>query len=184
VSFEGEALFGGERTDGQPVTVSTLAQLAAAPSTASIFDESARPKTIDLGDGPFAVGEKASDVSTGLFDAMRSIKQLIDAAGGTLPNPMTAAQKTALNGFAQNLLDARQTLLVAQGRNGEVSKSVDAKQTNLSAQSNALEKLVGDTANADLAQVASQISSTQVQYQAIAQTFSSLSKLSLLDFLS
>jgi flagellar hook-associated protein 3 FlgL len=182
-TFEGEALFGGERTDATPINVSTLDQLAAAPSTASIFDEGARQKTLDLGDGSFPVAEKASAVSTGLFDAMRQIKQLLDANGGTLPVPLTSAQKTALQGFAVNLESSRQTLLLAQGRNGETSKAIDAKQASLESQSNALAKLVGDTVDVDLAQVASKLSTTQVQYQAIAQTFSSLSHLSLLDFL-
>ena len=181
--FEGEALFGGERTDATPITVTSLDQLAAAPSTASIFDEASRAKTVYLGDGPFKVAETASAVSSQLFDAMRSIKQLIDSAGGTLPQPLTTAQRAALQTYATALGDSRQTLLVAQGRNGEVSKSVDVKQTNLTAQSDALEKLIGDTSNVDLAEVASKLSASQVQYQAIASTFSSLSQLSLLDYL-
>lgn len=183
-TFEGEAIFGGERIGGAPINVSSLAALAAAPSTASIFDEAARPKTVDLGDGGFAVSPKASDVSTGLFDTLRQLKQLIDTAGGALPSPLTGAQKTALQGFATALGDARQTILLAQGQNGALQKTIDAKANALSAQSDALTKVAGDAANADLAEVATRITSTQVQYQAIAQTFASLSKLSLLDYLS
>lgn len=182
-TFEGEAIFGGERIGAAPINVASLAALAAAPSTASIFDEAARAKTIDLGDGAFAVSPKASDASTGLFDTLRQLKQLIDSAGGTLPSPLTAGQKTALQGFAASLGGARQTLLLAQGQNGTLQKTIEAKASALSTQSDALTKVVGDAANADLAEVATRITATQVQYQAIAQTFASLSKLSLLDYL-
>lgn len=181
--FEGESLFGGERISATPVNVTSLAALAAAPSTASIFDEAARGKTLDLGDGAFTIGDKASTVGTGTLDAMRTLKQLIDAGGGSLPSPLTAPQRTALQNIATSLNAARQNVLVAQGRNGELQNIVEAKSTALGAQSDALTKLMGDAANADLAEVATKLSASQVQYQAIAQTFSTLSGLSLLDYL-
>ncbi len=183
-TFEGEAVFGGERIEGTPINVASLAALAAAPSTASIFDEAARPKMVDLGDGAFAVSPRASEASTGMFDVLRQLKQLIDGAGGTLPSPLTSGQKTSLQGFANSLGGARQTLLLAQGQNGELQKAVETKATVLSNQSDTLSKVVGDVANADLAEVATRISATQVQYEAIAQTFATISKLSLLDYLS
>ncbi|MGE3303513.1 MAG: hypothetical protein AB7M12_10405 [Hyphomonadaceae bacterium] len=181
--FEGEALFSGERVDQPPVNIATLDDLAAAPTIASIFSEAARPKTIDLGDGPRAVAEKASDVSSQVFAAMQQLKQLIDANGGTLPQPLTTAQKTALTTMVSDLEGARYTLVAAQGRNGDLSTATETKAAALSNQSDALAKMVGDAADADLAEVATKITSLQVQYQAIAQTFSSLSQLSLLDYL-
>jgi flagellar hook-associated protein 3 FlgL len=183
-NFEGESLFGGERIAGDPVNVTTLAQLAAAPSTASIFDEAARSKMIDLGDGAFSVGEKASDVTTGAFDAMRQLKLLMDANGGSLPSPLTTAQRTSLQAIAGSLDTARQTILVSQGRNGDLQNTVSAKSDSLGAQSDTLAKIQSDAADADLAEVATKISAFQVQYQAIAQTFSMLSHMSLLDYLS
>jgi len=74
----GSSLVRGERAGATPVNVTTLATLSAAPSTASIFDESTRVQTADLGDGPFALGQNASTVSTGLFDAMRTLQQTIE----------------------------------------------------------------------------------------------------------
>ena len=181
-TFEGESLFAGERVGAAPINVATLDQLAAAAS--AIFNEGARPRTADIGDGSFAVAEKASDISSPLFDAMRTLKQMIDTAGGSLPKPLTAAQKTQLQSLVDGLGAARATIVTAQGRNGELQKSVEADATRLSNQSDALTKTVGDVADADLAQVAAQITAVQVQYQAVAQTYSQLSKLSLLNFLT
>jgi flagellin-like hook-associated protein FlgL len=183
-TFEGESLFAGERVDAAPIKVDTLADLAAAANTGAIYDEGTRSKTIDLGDGNFAVAEKASDVSTGLFDAMRTLKQMIDGAGGSLPKPLTAAQKTQLQGLIDNLGDARNTIVVAQGRNGDLQNSVEAQATRLSNQSDTLAKTVSDVADADLAEVAARITAVQVQYQAVAQTYSQLAHLSLLDYLT
>jgi flagellin-like hook-associated protein FlgL len=183
-TFEGESLFAGERVDAAPIKVDTLADLAAAANTGAIYDEGTRSKTIDLGNGNFAVAEKASDVSTGLFDAMRTLKQMIDGAGGSLPKPLTAAQKTQLQGLIDNLGDARNTIVVAQGRNGDLQNSVEAQATRLSNQSDTLAKTVSDVADADLAEVAARITAVQVQYQAVAQTYSQLAHLSLLDYLT
>jgi flagellar hook-associated protein 3 FlgL len=183
-SYEGEALFAGERVGAQPIGVATLTDLAAAPSVGAIFDEAARPKTVDLGDGPIQVSEKASDVSTGLFTAMKDLKALIDANGGTLPQPLTSAQKTTLQGLVTSLASARQTLLVAQGQNGETQKRVEADAARLSTHADALEKTVSDVRDADLAEVATRITAIQVQYEALAKTYSNLSQLSLLNYLS
>jgi flagellar hook-associated protein 3 FlgL len=183
-NFEGEALFGGERIGGDPINVTTLAALAAAPSTSAIFDEATRTKTVDLGDGPFSIGEKASDFSTGAFDAMRQLKLLIDGAGGSLPQPLTAGQRASLQTIADSLNTSRQTILVSQGRNGDLQNTVEAKSTALGAQSDALTKLKGGAEDADLGEVATKISAFQVQYQAVAQTFAMLSHMSLLDYLS
>lgn len=183
-NFEGETLFGGERIAGDPINVATLAQLAAAPSTASIFDEASRSKMIDLGDGPFSVGERASEFSTAAFDAMRQLKLLIDANGGTLPQPLTSGQRASLQTIADNLNSARQTILVSQGRNGNLQNTVAAKSTALAAQSDTLSRLQSVAADADLAEIATKISAFQVQYQAVAQTFSMLSNMSLLDYLT
>jgi flagellar hook-associated protein 3 FlgL len=184
VNFEGESLFGGERIGADPINVTTLAGLAAAPSTAAIFDEASRNKMVDLGDGPFAVGEKASAFATGAFDAMRQLKQLIDSAGGSLPQPLTTGQRATLQTIADSLNTSRTTLLVAQGRNGDLQNTVEAKSEALGAQSDALTKIKGDAEDADLGEVATKLSAFQVQYQAVAQTFAMLSHMSLLDFLS
>ena len=152
--------------------------------TAAIFDEASRSKTIDLGDGPFSVGEKASDVSTAAFDAMRQLKLLIDANGGSLPQPLTTAQRTACRPSPTNLNSARQTILVSQGRNGDLQNAGRRQIDGACRQSNALSKLQSEAADADLAEVATKISAFQVQYQAVAQTFSMLSHMSLLDYLS
>jgi flagellar hook-associated protein 3 FlgL len=181
--YQGEALFAGERVTADPINVSTLAQLAAAPSTASIFTQASRARTINLGEGPFQVAERASDLSTGLFDTMRTLKQFVDTQGGSLPQTLTTAQITALQAAVTGLTTARDTLVIAQGRNGEVQKRVEADGARMSTRADALAKTVSDQADADLAEVAMKISSKEVQYQAVAQTFVKLSQLSLLNFL-
>jgi flagellar hook-associated protein 3 FlgL len=181
--YQGEALFAGERIGADPVNVSTLAQLAAAPSVASIFNEASRPKTVDLGEGSFAISERASDVATPLFDAMRDLRLLLDANGGSLPYPLTSTEVASLQTIITDLTGARDTLVTAQGRNGEVQKRVESDAIRLSDRSDALAKTVSDVADADLAEVAMRISAVEVQYQAVAQTFSQLSGLTLLNFL-
>ena len=184
VSYQDQALFGGERAGATPVNVTTLAQLSAAPSTASIFDESTRVQTADLGDGPFALGQNASAVSTGLFDAMRTLQQTIEADGGTLGKPLSASDVTALQGVATALSAAGATITTAQGLNGDLQKRVAAKASTLTDHINEINKTLTSVADADLAEVATKINAAQVQYQAVAQTYSQLSQMSLLKYLT
>ncbi len=181
--FEEEALFAGERVDARPIQVESLAALAAVTSVDDIYDEAAREKTIDLGEGAFAVAERASDLSRGLFEAMRSLQILLDNNGGTLPGDLTDQQRTDLTALADDLGDARERLLLGQGRNGMAQTQTAAAQTRLQQQSDALTDLLGELADADLGEVAMQLSARQTQYRAAAEVFSQVSRVSLLDYL-
>lgn len=183
VTFEGETLFGGERIDGTPINAANVDELAAAAATSDIFDESDRVRTMDIGSGSMQIADKASTIGADLFDAMRELKLLLDANGGTLPKPLTDAQNDALEALAADFGAARQTVLLAQGRNGQLQEHVEKETERLTAQSDTLAKVVSDVADADPAEVAMRLAAAQVQYQAVAAVYSQLSSLSLLDYL-
>jgi flagellar hook-associated protein 3 FlgL len=183
-TWQGQPMFAGERQNGKPVKITTLQELQAATLPSDIYDEAARNQTIDLGNGQTVrLAPKASQMSQGLFDAIKDLKNLMDAAGGTLGQPMTDAQIAALTNIADRLDAQANSFTTEEGRTGQIQARLETEQTRLSDRSDLLKKEIGDHRDADLAQVSMQINALLVQYQAAAKTFANLSQLTLLNFL-
>jgi len=183
-TWQGQPMFAGERQNGKPVKITTLQQLQAATGPSDIFDEATRNQTIDVGNGqPITLAPKASQMSQGLFDTLKDLKNLMDAAGGTIGQPMTDAQRASLQNIADRLDAQANSFTNEEGRTGQIQARLDAEQTRLSNRSDLLKKEIGDHKDADIGEVSMQINALLVQYQAAAKTFSNLSQLSLLNFL-
>jgi flagellar hook-associated protein 3 FlgL len=183
-TWNGQPLFAGERQGAGPIKINTLEQLQAAAGPDDIFDEAARHQIIDLGAGaPIVLSAKASELSQGLFDTLRDLKTLLDGAGGALGQPISAADRTALQDFANRLDAEANSFTNEEGRAGQLQSRFETEQVRLQQRSNLLVKEIGEQADADLAEVSMQLSALLVQYEAAAKTFADLSKLSLLKYL-
>ena len=183
-TWNGLPLFAGDRLDGLPIVVTSLASLATAMTPADYFNESQRRQVVDLGFGPpIEIAAKASDISQGLFDAMRDLKLMIDANGGSLGQPLDSATVSSLLDIANRLNSAADTITNEEGRNGRLQTRFDEEQTRLSKNSDLLAKVMSDQSDADLADVSIRMNLLMSQYQAAAKAYVDLSKLSLLDYL-
>lgn len=183
-TWNGNPLFAGERQGAGPIKVNSLAQLQAATGPDDIFDEAARHQTIDLGSGaPIVLSQKASELSQGLFDTLADLKDLLDANGGQIGQPIDAATRTTLQAFADRLDSEANNFTNEEGRAGQLQSRFDAERVRLQQRSTLLTKEIGDQADADIAEVSIQLNALLVQYQAAAKTFADLSKLTLLDYL-
>ncbi len=183
-TWNGQPLFAGERLTGRPVRVVSLDELVAAAGPEDIYEEAGRSQVIDLGPGArLELADKASDLSGDLFDAFRELKLLTDSWGATPPDPIPSALRTQLQDIATRLDGARDTLIGAQGRAGQLENRLIAERQRLTDRSTLLQKEVGDQADADPAQLSIQINTLLAQYQATAKTFADISGLSLLDYL-
>ncbi len=183
-TWNGQPLFAGERQNGSPVLINTLEQLQAATGPGDIFDEAERDQTIDFGTGaPIVLAKKASELSQGLFNTFEALKTLLDASGGTIGQPISAAQTQQLQAIAAELDTEAAKFVTEEGRSGQLSARFDAEQVRLQARSNLLKKEIGEQADADVAMATVKLSTLMTQYEATAKTFSELSQLSLLDYL-
>ncbi|MDX2237926.1 MAG: flagellin [Hyphomonadaceae bacterium] len=183
-SFNGQPFFGGERYGQGPIMVRSTAELSVAAIPADVFDEAARHQTFDLGfAAPIRLADKASEISQDAFQAMRSLKLMMDAAGGRLPEGLSGAQLAELEVIARQLESAGSTLSKAEGRVGQLQRSLDLDAERIKTRSNFLAKSIGEQADADLSVVAVRLSALTTQYQAMAQSFSQISQLSLLNYL-
>jgi flagellar hook-associated protein 3 FlgL len=129
------------------------------------------------------LSSKASELSQGMFDAMRDLKVLLDGAGGNIGQPIGAAERNALQALADRLDTEANNFTNEEGRAGQLQTRFASERVRLQERSNLLLKEIGEQADADLAEISVQLSSLLVQYEASAKTFADLSKLSLLDYL-
>lgn len=183
-TWNGQPLFSGERLGGSPVRINTLEQLLTATTPDALFNEAERHQIIDLGSGtPIKLASKASELSTELFNTLRQLKVIVDAAGGELPAPLSAEQRSQMQTLADSLDVQARTFTNAEGTAGQLQTRFGAERVRLQERSNLLLKEIGEQADVDIGEVSVQISTLLVQYEAAAKTFGDLSKLTLLDYL-
>jgi flagellin-like hook-associated protein FlgL len=183
-SWNGRPLFAGERQGGGPVKINTLAQLQAAAGPSDIFDEAARHEVLDMGTGsPVVLAAKASELSQGLFDTLSNLKDMLDAAGGALGQPLSDGDVAMLQEFVSQLDDHAVHFTTEEGRSGQLQKRFSAERARLQDRSSLLLKEIGNQADADIAEVSIKLNTLLVQYEAAAKTFSELSQLTLLKYL-
>lgn len=182
--WDGQPLFAGERQGGTPIVVTSLAQLAAAAIPQGVFDESVRPQIMDLGDGQtIQLAARASDISQGVFQDLQDLKALVDAAGGSIGQPIGAALSAQLLAIAASLETNANTVTNEEGRTGRLQARLEAERATITQRADLLTKEFGAQANADLAEVSIRLNVLMAQYEAAAKTFADLSKLTLLDYL-
>jgi flagellar hook-associated protein 3 FlgL len=183
-TWNGQPLFAGERQGQGPIKLTSLNDLVAATGPQDIYQEAARSQTIDLGAGtPITLAPKASDISQGLFDALKQLKQLLDNNGGQLGQPIDPAVQTQLQAIASQFDKQANVFTNEEGRSGQLQTRFASEATRLQERSDLLTTEIGNQKDADIAQVSVQLNLLTTQYQAAAKTFSDLSKLTLLDYL-
>ena len=176
-------VFSGAQTSTATTTASTMADLTAAPSTASLFqndqyittnrvDEQTNAKTGVLGDA----------LGTPTFDAFKQIQAYVDANGAFTGN-LNDTQVTFLKGLLSTFEGAYKSVIDIQGKNGVNQKRFEAAETDLSNQADTLTTMVGGITDVDMAEAITRLEAAKLAVQASAQVFTSLQASSLLNVL-
>jgi flagellar hook-associated protein 3 FlgL len=182
---QGNYLFAGSDTNRTPVTVSTMAELAAAPSVAATFTNDSLPQTSRLGESTTVrTGYLASDLGTTIFQIFKDIQAYNDdPATGPLTGKPTEAQKTFMIAQMSRLETAGSATIEVIARNGSLAKQVETTNASHTAQASQLGDMVSAKTDADLARAVTDIQLAQVAVQASAQVISLLKDTSLLNYL-
>jgi adhesin HecA-like repeat protein len=183
-SWNGQPLFAGERLVGRPVLVGSVAALQAATGPQDIFDEALREQIVDLGPASrFVLADKASDLATGSFNAIKALQNMVDSWGGAPPDVLTLEQRADLQALADQLDSGRDTFIAAESRAGQLESRLSIERVRLNERALLLQKEIGDQADVDPAELSIRLSTLLAQYQATAKTFADISALSLVRFL-
>ena len=91
--IDGKYIYGGSRSDQPPVNVATLADLVAAPTTASVFDNTTLQQSQRLDENEtMETGVLASDAGTGLMQMFKDISAYDTGVNGPFGQNLTAVQ--------------------------------------------------------------------------------------------
>ena len=181
---QGRYLFAGGDTQNQPVTVDTLADLAAAPDVASVFanDELATVSRLDE-NATLQTGFLADDVGTELFEIFRDIQEYHTGPNGPIDGQIDDATRDFLTTQLGRLRDAHNNVTEVAARSGAIQARVDSILTSHDNQQVSLQELIGDRTDADPAQAVTDLQMAQFSIQASAQVISQLQSTSLLNLL-
>lgn len=182
---QGGYLFSGASTGMMPVNISTLGELAAAPSVASVFDNDTLKTASRVAEGTtLETGFLADELGTEVFDILRDIQLYHQSANGPLTGKMSEAQKAFLTTQFQRLEQAAMGVTDKMAKTGSMANQVDSITKSHTAQLNSLEELVSNRTDADMAAALTDLQLSQVAIQASAQVVSQLRTVSLLNYLS
>lgn len=174
----GLPIFAGSRIDDMPMVPETLADLAAtAPADVFVNDELRQSGR--MGDGvDVEYGITASDVGAKLVPAFQTL-----AAAGPFGERLTDAQKNAIRQALDELDVGLTDVRAVNAENGRKQKQVDMLETRAKDREVLLTDVIGQVEDADLGQVALDISQRQTILEASYSVFAQLSSLSLTRFL-
>ncbi len=181
-NFDGTYLFSGAETGTQPVNVSTLAELSAAPTTADVFDNAAIAFEARIADGvSLKFGLLASDLATGIFDELKALydqHQLTPFEG-----EIDQTQFNFLQASLQTLTSAIDDL-----RRDHVSNGLSFERLEVVDQQHVdsvlfLETFISDMEDVNIAEAVTRLNNDQIALEASYQAISSLNQLTLLRFL-
>lgn len=183
---QGGYLFAGASTTTAPLSVSNLAELSAAPTVASVFQNDTLKTASRVADGTtLETGFLADELGTEALTILRDIQNFHMTAGqGPLNGKLTEVQKTFLTTQLGRLVQASTGVVDKMATTGSLAKQVENISAGHTAQKNALDELVENRTDADMAKAVTDLQLSQIAIQASAQVISQLRDVSLLNYLS
>jgi flagellar hook-associated protein 3 FlgL len=174
----GTPLFGGGQTDQAPFSVNSLADAAATPGSAAFHNDDVRAsaRVADGVDVSYGIG--ASEIGASLYEAFRSL-----GAAGDIGMQPTAAQIDAIKQAVSQLDTGLGDLRAVNAENGRKQNQVDTLTSRGEDRALVLKGVIQDNEDADLGQVAIDLSQQQAVLQASYSVFSQLSGLNLANYL-
>jgi flagellar hook-associated protein 3 FlgL len=174
----GVPLFGGSQTGSDPFAASSLSQLTTM-NASDVFKNDQVKTSARVGEGvDVQYGVTASDVGTDLFNAFKQLAQM-----GKISETPTDAEKAQLSAAIDSLSKGLSSVNTVNASNGRNQAQVDTLATRGEERSLVLKDVIAGNEDADLGQVALDLTQQKQVLQASYSVFSQLSDLSLIDYL-
>ncbi|MDF0542530.1 flagellin [Sphingobium sp. H39-3-25] len=175
----GVPLFAGSQTNDSPLKPETLADTIGL-NAADAFGNDQIRQSSRMGDGvDVEYGVIASDVGTNLIPAFRTL-----AEAGPFGDKLTPAQVTAIGQALGQLDTGLADVRAVNAENGRKQNQVETLGVRAEDRALLLKDVIGKVEDADLGQVAIDISQRKTILEASYSVFSQLSSLSLANFLN
>lgn len=186
MKHQGGYLFAGASTSTLPLAAGDLADLAAAPTVASLFANDTLKTASRVAESTtLETGFLADELGAEVLSILRDIQIFNDTPGsGPLTGKVTEAQKTFLTVQLGRLEQANNGMVEKIAMTGSLANQVDSITIGHTAQKTALDELVAGRTDADMAVAITDLELSQIAIQASAQVISQLRQASLLNFLN
>ncbi len=182
--IDGRYLYAGTRTDTAPVNVETLADLEAAPTVSSIFDNNdVKPAARIDESQTVEYGLLASDLGAELFTVLKSIATFNSGPDGPISGELTTTQRDFLTAELQNVIGAAENLNLEAAKNGLKQNEVADALVRHEDSGVVLKTLISGIEDVDMAEAITRLNQEQLAQQASARVLAQLNSLTLLDFL-
>lgn len=179
----GRYLFAGAQVNTRPVDASLLSDLTAAPAVSDLFLNDQLKPVSRLDDNvTIQSGFLASDEGADLFEAFKEVQAFVEA-NGAFSSPLTAAQKTFIEGMLPKFDAANKALTDSAALNGANQVRVENSLAQHDDRATLLKGEIADIAEVDMAEAISRLEQAQTALQASAQVFATLRGSSLLELL-
>lgn len=175
----GTPLFGGSQTDGSPFQADNLSDLVGLDADDAFADDSVRASARVSEGVDVTYGITASDFGRGLYQAFQTLASI-----GDISDTPDADQIAKLTDAAGQITDGLKTLRAVNASNGRNQTQVETLATRGDERSVMLTDVISQNEDADLGQVALDITNQQTQLQASYAVFGKLTSLSLVDYLN
>lgn len=180
----GRYIFGGTRTDTAPIQTTTptgLEGLGAGNELLAFANNSLKSQSKVDDNLTLTHGVLATDIAEDLFEIMQDL-MIYETANG-FSNPLTDAQQTFLIGKISDLNTAFETLNAAQAKNGSIQTTLEGVQQRHEEDRTFLMGFVSDIEDVDLAEAITRLNQQQLALEASFEVFSTLNRITLLDFI-
>ncbi len=181
--FNGHYLFSGGKVDTPPVAAQSLTDLVTPPPGGVFQNDQLAPTSRLDETTTIQSGMLASNVGSGLFNALASVQSFSQGAGGPLSGQLTQAQTDFLTNMLGTFDQVNQGLTATVASNGLMQNRTDQALSTQQDRQTVLKQMIGNVTDVDMAEAASRLSQAQVALQASAQVFASLQNTSLLNYL-
>lgn len=182
--IDGKYIYGGTRQDVAPVTARTMDELLAAPAVADIFQNNGIVQSARVGNNQsISFGQLASEIGSGALQVIRDLAAFNAGGDGPFSTELTAPQSDALRAQLTPLDTASAAILVKQSENGSAFRAAESVLEQHADMRMTLASMISDIEDADMAEAITKVNNAQFALQASAKTFTSIQRMSLLDYL-
>jgi len=180
----GDYIYSGGKTDVPPLTVNSLADLAALPALTDAFANGADKKSVQVADGvTVSYGVTASDAATGLMQALTDLANFNAGPTGNFGGTVTGPQNAYLSAAIATTATIANDLNNVVAQNGFVFNRLTDAQDQQASMDTLYKGFISDIQDTNMAEAATNLSLNQTQLQAALSVTAQLNQLTLLNFM-
>ena len=182
---DGKYIYGGTRTDVPPVNIDDISQLIAAASVDDVFDNNDLKQSNRIDDNVVIEHSfLANDIARDLFGAIKTIAEYdANVVTGPFGSDLTAPQAAFLQGEVAGLATIFEDLTQIVAQNGRIHSRVMSMVERHDAMELYVGGFIADIEEVDLNEAIVRLNRDQLATEATIRMISSLSDLTLLDFI-